>query len=91
MKFSEIVDQAVELLRTRGRISYRALQRELALDDADLDDLNLPSPKSTFLPLTLLLLISSWRGDFRDKVFELTVFPAREGLVVGEGEEKRIA
>ncbi len=33
MKFSEIVDQAVELLRARGRMSYRALQREFTLDE----------------------------------------------------------
>jgi class 3 adenylate cyclase/predicted ATPase len=39
VKFSEIVDQAAELLRARGRISHRALQREFTLDDKDLDDL----------------------------------------------------
>lgn len=39
MKFSEIIDQAVAMIHTRGRISYRALQREFELDDQDLDDL----------------------------------------------------
>ncbi len=39
MKFSEIVDQAVELLRRRARVSYRALQREFDLDDEALADL----------------------------------------------------
>ena len=39
MKFSEMVDQAVELLRRRARVSYRALQREFDLDDAALADL----------------------------------------------------
>ena len=39
MKFSEVVSQAVELLRTRGRVSYRALQREFELEDTDLEDL----------------------------------------------------
>ncbi len=39
MKFSEIVDQAVDLLRARGRMSYRALQREFSLDEKILDDL----------------------------------------------------
>ena len=39
MKFSEIVKQASELLRTSGRVSYRALKREFNLDDKALDDL----------------------------------------------------
>src|SRR6185369_2812529 len=39
MKFSEIVDQAVEFLRRRERVSYRALQREFDLDDESLADL----------------------------------------------------
>ena len=33
MKFSEMVDQAVEFLRRRARVSYRALKREFDLDD----------------------------------------------------------
>ncbi len=39
MKFSEIVDQAVVLVRRRGRVSYRALQEELDLHDKQLDAL----------------------------------------------------
>src|SRR5262249_61968295 len=39
MKFSEIVKQAVALLHDSGRITYRALQREFALDDTALNDL----------------------------------------------------
>ena len=39
MKFSEMVDQAVELLRRRERVSYRALQREFDLDEEALADL----------------------------------------------------
>ncbi len=39
MKFSELVDQAGELLRRRDRITYRALKREFDLDDEALDDL----------------------------------------------------
>ena len=39
MKFSEVVNQAVELLRTRGRVTYRVLKREFALDDESLEDL----------------------------------------------------
>ena len=39
MKFSEIVDQAGELLKRKGRVSYRALTREFALDAEALEDL----------------------------------------------------
>ena len=37
--FYQVVDQVVELLRYRGRVSYRALQRQFGLDDAYLEDL----------------------------------------------------
>ncbi|HEV8718560.1 MAG TPA: adenylate/guanylate cyclase domain-containing protein [Candidatus Binatia bacterium] len=39
MKFSEIVAQASALLQRKGRITYRALQREFTLDEAALADL----------------------------------------------------
>jgi predicted ATPase/class 3 adenylate cyclase len=37
--FYAVLDQAIALLRQRGRVSYRALQRQFALDDAYLADL----------------------------------------------------
>lgn len=39
MRFSEVVDQAIEFLQQRARVSYRALKREFDLDDETLDDL----------------------------------------------------
>lgn len=39
MRFSELVDQATELLRRRERISYRGLRREFGLDAEALEDL----------------------------------------------------
>ena len=39
MKFSQIIDQASDLLQRQGRLSYRALKREFELDDAALEDL----------------------------------------------------
>jgi class 3 adenylate cyclase/predicted ATPase len=39
VKFSDIVKHAVALLRESGRITYRTLKREFALDDAALEDL----------------------------------------------------
>src|SRR5215471_13972005 len=39
MTFEEILDQAIAMLQRRGRVTYRALQRQFNLDDAFLDDL----------------------------------------------------
>ncbi len=39
MTFDEILDQAIEMLQRRGRLTYRALQRQFDLDDAYLEDL----------------------------------------------------
>jgi hypothetical protein len=39
MRFYEVLDQMVQLLRQGGRVSYRALKREFQLDDAFLEDL----------------------------------------------------
>jgi hypothetical protein len=38
MGFYEILDQVVDLLRRRGRVTYRALKREFQVDDAFLED-----------------------------------------------------
>jgi class 3 adenylate cyclase len=37
--FEDILQQTIAILQHRGRVSYRALQRQFALDDAYLDDL----------------------------------------------------
>ena len=34
MGFYEILDQVVDLLRRRGRVTYRALKREFQVDEA---------------------------------------------------------
>jgi class 3 adenylate cyclase len=39
MRFSEVVDHAIEFLQQRARVSYRALKREFDLDDETLEDL----------------------------------------------------
>ena len=39
MDFYEVLDKVQALLSQRGRVSYRALQRQFALDDADLEAL----------------------------------------------------
>src|SRR4029453_12805938 len=37
MTFEEILDQAIDMLRRRGRVTYRALKLQFQLDDDTLD------------------------------------------------------
>ncbi len=39
MTFDEILDQAIEMLQRRGRLTYRTLKRQFNLDDEALEDL----------------------------------------------------
>src|SRR4029077_4078971 len=39
MNFYSVVDQAIALLRQRGRVTYRALKRQFDLDNDALEDL----------------------------------------------------
>src|SRR5713101_2608998 len=39
MTFDEVLEQVRDLLRSKGRVSYRALKRRFALDDEYLEDL----------------------------------------------------
>ena len=39
MTFDDILEQAIDMLRRRGRVSYRALKRQFDLDETYLDDL----------------------------------------------------
>ena len=39
MDFYTLLDQVIDLLRQRQRVSYRALKRQFQLDDAYLEDL----------------------------------------------------
>jgi hypothetical protein len=38
MEFYDVLDQILDLLRRRGRMSYRALRRQFHLDDASIED-----------------------------------------------------
>ena len=37
MTFDDILEQAIEMLRRRGRLTYRALKRQFDLDDEYLE------------------------------------------------------
>ena len=38
MTFEDLLDQVLDMLQRRGRVSYRAMQRQFDLDDATLED-----------------------------------------------------
>ena len=39
MTFEELVDQAIEMVRRRGQVSYRMLKRQFDIDDEVLEDM----------------------------------------------------
>lgn len=39
MDFDHILDQAIEMLQRRGRLTYRTLKRQFELDDEALEEL----------------------------------------------------
>jgi hypothetical protein len=39
MKFDEVLEQVLQLLRREGRLSYRALKRRFSLDDEYTEEL----------------------------------------------------
>ena len=41
MTFDDILDQAIEILQRRGRLTYRTLTRQFQLDNEMLEDLKL--------------------------------------------------
>ena len=57
MTFEEIVDQAIEMVRRRGRVTYRMLKRQFDLDETALEALIDPSdrvPDGNWCPLMLI-------------------------------------
>ena len=46
MDFYKVVDDVLALLRSRGRVTYRALKVQFQLDDEQLDWQNYPTPQA---------------------------------------------
>jgi class 3 adenylate cyclase len=65
MDFFAVVDQIIELLRGRGRVSYRALKRQFDLDDAYLDDLKAELIEVQQLAVDQDGTMLVWTGDGR--------------------------
>ena len=63
MTFEEILAQIIEVLQREKRISYRALKRRFALDDAYLDDLKEELIYAKRLALDEDSRVLIWAGD----------------------------
>jgi hypothetical protein len=63
MDFYEVLDQVLALLRSRGRVTYRALKRQFNLDDAFLDDLKAEVIKGQRLAVDEDGEVLVWSGD----------------------------
>ncbi len=62
MGFYEVLDQVIDLLRRRGRVTYRALKREFQLDDAFLEDLKEEIIKAQHLAVDEQGEVLVWTG-----------------------------
>src|SRR5215475_13871871 len=65
MTFEEILDQTLDMLQRRGRVSYRALQRQFHLDDAYLQDLKAEIVEVLQLAVDQDNTVLVWTGDPR--------------------------
>ena len=63
MDFYEVLDQITDLLRQRGRVSYRALKRQYGLDDDYLEDLKVEIVKVQQLAIEQDGEMLVWTGD----------------------------
>ena len=63
MDFVAVVDQAIALLRQRGRVTYRTLKRQFQLDDTALEDLTVELIKGQRLAADEDGEVLVWIGD----------------------------
>jgi hypothetical protein len=63
MTFDEMLDQVITLLKRQGRVSYGALKRRFALDDAYLEDLKIELVEAQRLAVDENGRILVWRDD----------------------------
>ena len=63
MDFYEVLDQVIDLLRSRGRISYRALRRQFGLDYEYIEDLKVEIIKSQRLAVDEDGEVLVWTGE----------------------------
>jgi hypothetical protein len=69
MDFVAVMDQVITLLRQRGRLTYRTLQRQFHLDDVAMDDLKEEFIYGQRLAVDGLFCIKPRKGIFHDAVW----------------------
>ena len=63
MDFYAVLDQVLDLLRQRGRVTYRALKRQFDLDDALFEDLKAEIIEAQQLAVDEEGKVLVWTGD----------------------------
>jgi Flp pilus assembly protein TadD len=88
MTFDEILDQALEQRQRRGRLTYRALQRQCNLDEAYLADLTAEIIQGQRLAVDEDGAVLVWTGDTASAPASAKVEPAtghyRQALALAE-------
>ena len=80
MDFYEVLDQIIDLLRQRGRVSYQALKRQFDVDDAYLEDLKVELIEVQELASDRDGKMLVWSGE-APRILESTSAPAPRGLI----------
>src|SRR5215471_9197851 len=81
MDFYAILDQVIDLLKQRGRASYRALKRQFALDDAYLEDLKVEIIKVQQLAVDQDDEMLVWTGETAQAVASQPAQPTSQPVV----------
>src|SRR5215510_2056674 len=63
MTFDDILEQAIEMLQRRGRLTYRTLKRQFQLDDEALEDLKFELIEGQRLATDENGTVLIWTGD----------------------------
>src|SRR6516165_2405408 len=95
MDFYDILDQVIDLLKQRGRASYRALKRQFALDDAYLEDLKVEIVQVQRLAVDQDGEMLIWAGEAETQPPPTPKPPVRQESILAEyatpGKDPRTA
>ncbi len=76
MTFDEILDQAIEMLQRRGRVTYRTLKRQFDLDEEALEDLKFELVEGQQLATDENGTVLIWTGETESASSPPTSVPA---------------
>ena len=80
MDFYEVLDQVIDILRSRGRMSYRALKRQFDLDDDYIEDLKEELIYSQRLAVDEDGRVLVWLGASAPKLEPASTPPPQDGV-----------